>query len=381
MWLKKSLLVLQFTIAIGVFIFSMTLSKQVKYFFDTDLGYNKEQLMVITAFPKQWDSAGVARMETIRNSLKTLSSVKDASVSFEIPESMPPGVYQVIPEGSKDNQVISIQTIGVDENFGSTFGLHLTQGRFFRQKTGGFVSGETVINESALKSLGWKAAIGKHLRFSNGSGEITVVGVVNDFHLASLQTAISPLCFTHVMDNQSYRYLVVKLKAGNLNTSIAQVKARWKALSPTAPFEFFFMDEKLQSMYHAELQLKKAAGIATILMLVIVMLGIFGVLSLALTRRVREIAVRKVLGAEVHHILLLFIKQYTALLLLANLIAWPVTFYLSSRWLQQYAYRIDQRVEIYFLAGIFVSVIAFMLISIQCLKVALANPVTSLKSE
>jgi putative ABC transport system permease protein len=115
--------------------------------------------------------------------------------------------------------------------------------------------------------------------------------------------------------------------------------------------------------------------------LVIVMLGIFGVLSLALTRRVREIAVRKVLGAEVHHILLLFIKQYATLLLLANLIAWPLTFYLSSRWLQQYAYRIDQRVEIYFLAGTFVSVIAFILISFQCLKVALANPVASLKSE
>jgi len=381
MWMRKSLLVLQFTIAIVVFIFSMTISKQVKYFFDTDLGYNKEQLMVITAFPKQWDSIGVARMEMIRNSLQTLPSVKDASVSFEIPERTPPGVFQVIPEGSKDNQVLSIQAIGVDENFGSTFGLQLLQGRFFRQKIGGFVSGETVINESAMKSFGWETAIGKHLRFANGTGEITIVGVVKDFHLASLHESISPLCFTHVKDNQSYRYLAVKLKAGNLNRSIAQVKARWKELSPTAPFEFFFMDEKLQSMYQAELQLKKAAGIATVLMLVIVMLGIFGVLSLALTRRFREIAVRKVLGAEVHHILSLFIRQYAALLFLANLIAWPVTFYLSGLWLRQYVYRIEQPVEIYFLAGIFVSLVAFLLISMQCLKVALANPVNSLKSE
>ena len=380
LWMRKSLLLLQFTIAIGVFIFSMMISKQVKFFFDTDLGYNKEQLMVITAFPKQWDSAGVEKMESIRNSLEGLSVVKNASVSFEIPERTPPSVFQVIPEGSKENQLVSLQSIGVDENFGATFGLQLLEGRFFRNQIGGFVSGETVINESALKSFGWQSAVGKRLRFANG-GELTVAGVVKDFHLTSLHEAIVPLCFIHVKDNRSYRYLTVKLKAGNLSTSIAQVKTKWKELSPTAPFEFFFMDEKLQSMYQSELQLKKAAAVATGLMLLIVLLGIFGVLTLALTKRMKEIAVRKVLGAEVHHILSLFIRQYAALLVIANLIAWPLTYYLSNRWLQQYPYRIGQPLGIYFVAGIFVTLIAFLLISLQCLKVALANPVSSLKTE
>ena len=222
--------------------------------------------------------------------------------------------------------------------------------------------------------------MGKHLRFANG-GDLIVAGVIKDFHLASLHEAIAPLCFIHVKDNRSYRYLTVKLKAGNLSNSIAQVKAKWKELSPAAPFEFFFMDEKLQSMYQSELQLKKAAAIATGLMLLIVLLGIFGVLTLALTKRIKEIAVRKVLGAEVHHILSLFIRQYAALLVIANLIAWPLTYYLSNRWLQQYPYRIEQPLGIYLVAGIFVTVIAFLLISLQCLKVALANPVSSLKTE
>ena len=134
-------------------------------------------------------------------------------------------------------------------------------------------------------------------------------------------------------------------------------------------------------MYQSELQLKKAANISTGLMLLIVLLGIFGVLTLALTKRMKEIAVRKVLGAELHHILSLFIKQYAGLLLMANLIAWPLAYYFSNHWLQQYAYRIIQPVSIYFIAGIFISLIAFLLISIQCLKAALTNPVDSLKTE
>jgi len=159
------------------------------------------------------------------------------------------------------------------------------------------------------------------------------------------------------------------------------VKAKWKEISPSTPFEFSFMDEKLQAMYQSELKLKKAADVATGLMLMIVLLGIFGVLSLALNKRTREIAVRKVLGAEIHHILSLFIKQYALLLLIANLIAWPLAYYFSNQWLQQFVYRIPQGMSIYFVAGIFVAAVAFLLIGLQCLKVAVANPVKSLKVE
>jgi ABC-type antimicrobial peptide transport system permease subunit len=381
MWMRKSLLVLQFTIAIGVFIFSMTISKQVTYFFNNDLGYDKDKLMVIVAFPKQWDSAGVAKMESIRNGLLNTSAVKDASVSFDIPEKAPPGQLIVNPQGSKNNQTVSIQTISVDEKYASTYGIHLLEGKFFSNETGAFVSGEAVINESAMKSFGWKSAAGKKFSIPNGGGDVNVVGVVKDFHLESMHESIEPLAFFQVKDNRAYRYITVKLGPGLLSNSIEQVKARWKEISPLAPFEFTFMDEKLQSMYQSELQLKKASGIATGLMLLIILFGIFGVLALALTRRTKEIAVRKVLGAEIHHILSLFIKQYAGLLVIANLIAWPLTYYFSNRWLQQYAYRIIQPVSIYFIAGIFVAIIAFILISLQCLKVALANPVKSLKTE
>lgn len=381
MWMRKSLLVLQFAIAIGVFIFSMTLSKQVEYFFNQDLGYNKERLMIITAFPKKWDSAGVLRMESIRNSLLNSSAVEDASVSFDIPEKTPSGQLTVNPQGPKNNQLISLQTISVDEKFASTYGIHIKEGKFFSNQTGVFVPGEAVINETAMKAFGWNTAQGKKLDIPNGGGSVTVAGVVKDFHLTSMHESIEPLIFFQVKDNRAYRFITVKLRPGSLFKSIEHVKARWKEVSPMAPFEFLFMDDKLQSMYKSELQLKKASGIATGLMLLIILMGIFGVLALALSKRTREIAVRKVLGAEIHNILSLFIKQYAALMLISNFIAWPVTYYFSNRWLNQYAYRIVQPMSIYFVAAISVSVIAFILISLQCLKVASANPVKSLKVE
>jgi putative ABC transport system permease protein len=381
MWMKKSLLIAQFTIAIGVFIFSMILSKQVDYFFNNDLGYDKDRLMVIVAFPKQWDSIGIAKMESVRNGLLTESAVKDASVSFDIPERTPPNQLSVNPEGRKDNEPLSVESISVDEKYASTYGMQVTEGKFFSNQTGAFISGEVVINESAMKIFGWKNALGKKIRYPDAGPESVVVGVVKDFHLTSMHESIAPLVFFQVKDNRAFRFITVKLGPGNLAKSIDLVRSKWKEISPLAPFEFTFMDDKLQSMYQSELHLKKASGIATGLMLLIIIFGIFGVLALALTRRTKEIAVRKVLGAEIHHILSLFIRQYAALLLIANLIAWPVTYYFSNRWLQQYAYRIIQPLGIYFIAGIFVTIIAFVLISLQCLKVALANPVKSLKAE
>jgi ABC-type antimicrobial peptide transport system permease subunit len=371
----------QFTVAIGVFIFSMILSRQVNYFFNNDLGYNKDKLMVITAFPKQWDSAGVAKMESIRNGLLSESVIKDASVSFDIPERTPPNRIAVKPEGRGDNDPLSVETISVDEKFASTFRIQLNEGKFFSNQTGAFVSDEAVINESALKSFGWKTAIGKKIRFTDGGPDAVVTGVIKDFHLTSMQEAIEPLILFQVKSARAFRFITVKLGGGNLANAIDHVRARWKELSPTAPFEFTFMDEKLQSMYKSELQLKKASGIATGLMILIILFGIFGVLALALTRRTKEIAVRKVLGAEIYHIITLFIRQYASLLLISNLIAWPLTFYLCNWWLQQYAYRVNQPMSTYFMATLFIAIIAFALITLQCLKVALKNPVSSLKTE
>jgi len=152
-------------------------------------------------------------------------------------------------------------------------------------------------------------------------------------------------------------------------------------MSPGTPFEYSFMDEKFQSLYRSELQLKKAANISTILNLIIVFLGIFGVVAFTLTKRTKEIAVRKVLGADVRNIIALFIRDYAVLILLANLIAWPLTYIITSKWLQSYAYRVNQNILPYLFVCLFIFITAFSMIAIQCFKAGVANPVKSLRTE
>ena len=152
-------------------------------------------------------------------------------------------------------------------------------------------------------------------------------------------------------------------------------------MSPGTPFEYSFMDEKFQSMYRSELQLKKAANISTILNLIIVFLGIFGVVAFTLTKRTKEIAVRKVLGANIRNIILLFIRDYAILILLANVIAWPLTYIITNKWLQSYAYRVNHDIIPYLVVCFFIFITAFSMITIQCFKAGVANPVKSLRTE
>jgi putative ABC transport system permease protein len=179
----------------------------------------------------------------------------------------------------------------------------------------------------------------------------------------------------------SYRYLTLKLNTPDMAKAIDDIKARWKALSPTAPFVFSFMDDRFQSLYKSELQLKKTAGLATALNLVIVFLGIFGVVAFTLARREKEMAVRKVLGADIRNIILLFIQGYVWPILIANLIAWPLAYLITDRWLANYAYRISQDIAPYLFVCLIIAIMTFILIASQCFKTAVSNPVNSLRAE
>jgi ABC-type antimicrobial peptide transport system permease subunit len=380
--LRKVLLVVQFTIAVVVFIGAIYVSKQVSFVFNKDLGYNKEQLMVINALPKQWDSAGVKRMENMKSALQQLSVVKDASLSFEVPDRKPPNAIDLLPVGSTNNQPVFISGSVADKDYAATFGLHVLSGSFFNQQ-GANIPGQVVLNESAAKALGFtnQSAVNKQVKWVSANVMLTVSGVVKDYNYSTLQQKIEPVAFTNVEDALAYRFLTVKLNTSNMADAINEVKEKWKSLSPNAPFEYTFMDDNFQSLYRSELQLKSAADIATVLNLLIVFMGIFGVVAFTLTKRSKEIAVRKVLGAGVKNIILLFIKDYTALIVIANIIAWPIAYIIVNHWLQGYAYRIEQSVMPYLFAGAFVFVAALIFITLQCFKTAIGNPVESLRSE
>jgi ABC-type antimicrobial peptide transport system permease subunit len=380
--LRRVLLVTQFTIAIVVFISALNVSKQIYYVFNKDLGYNKEQLMVINALPKQWDSLGVKRMQNIKAGLEQLSFVKDASLSFEVPDRKPPNAIDLLPVGSSNNQPVFISGTIADKDYATTFGLHLKSGTFFSQQ-GANIPGQVVLNESAAKALGLSAqsAIGKQVKWVSANVLLTISGVVKDYNYSTLQQKIEPVAFTNVEDALAYRFLTVKLNTSNMPMSISSIEEKWKSLAPNSPFEYTFMDDNFQSLYQSELQLKSATTIATILNFLIVFMGIFGVVAFTLAKRSKEIAVRKVLGAGVKNIILLFIKDYALLILIANIIAWPLAYMMVNHWLQSYAYRIEQSITPYLFAGALIFVTAFIFVTLQCFKTALANPVESLRSE
>lgn len=382
--LRRSLLVVQFTLAIIIFISAMSVSKQITYLFNKDIGYDKEQLLVATAFPKQWDSIGVAKMETIRNGLITLPGVKDASIAFEVPERKPPNSVGMMAVGSSSGQPYLIATISADEHYAETFGLHLISGNFFNAGKTGYTPGQMVLNASAAKALGIDItkAPGQQIKVPSFNNSVfTIAGIIEDYNYSSMHDAIEPLAFMHTKDMQSYRYLTVKLNTTHIDKTIAAIKGKWTALAPGAPFEYFFMDDKFQKLYQSELQLKKATQTATVLNLIIMFMGIFGVVAFTLVKRNKEIAVRKVLGASIKNILTLFIKDYAWLILIANIIAWPLAYFATENWLQNFAYRMPQHISTYLFVMLFIFLVAFGFIAVQCLKVAISNPVKSLRTE
>ncbi len=380
--LRRVLLVIQFTIAIVVFISALNISKQISYVFNKDVGYNKEQLMVISALPKQWDSTGLKRMENIKSALQQFSFVRDASLSFDVPDRKPPNAIDLLPVGSSISQPVFISGTVADKDYATTFGLHILSGCFFNQQ-GANIPLQVVLNESAVKALGFttESAIGKKVKWVSANTMLTVSGVIKDYNYSSLQQKIEPVAFTNIHDAPTYRFLTVKLNASNMVNAIREVQQKWKLLLPNSPFEYTFMDDNFKSLYKSELQLKSAADIATILNLLIVFMGIFGVVAFTLAKRSKEIAVRKVLGAGAKNIVLLFVKDYVPIILIANIIAWPLAYMMISHWLQSYAYRIEQSVTPYLFAGAFVFIATFIFITLQCFKTAIANPVDSLRTE
>jgi ABC-type lipoprotein release transport system permease subunit len=307
----------------------------------------------------------------------TVPGVRSASLSFEVPDRIPPGGIDLLPEGS--SQITVVHSIVADENFARTFGLNLSQGNFFSNYRNGAARNEIILNKTAAKLLGVHS-VNKKVRMPSGQ-TFTVAGIVNDFNYSSFQQSIGPMAFIHIKDSPQYRYMTFKIAGGNMERTIAALKAKWRSLLPNAPFEYNFMDERFKALYQSEVQLKKATRLATILNLVIVFMGIFGVMAFTLARRNKEIAVRKVLGAESINIVLLFFKDYAILILIANVIAWPLAYWATNQWLQNYAYRMPQNIMPY--AGVFVTVAlsTFLFVTILCLKATQANPVKNLRTE
>ncbi|UFH54222.1 ABC transporter permease [Spirosoma sp. KNUC1025] len=382
--LRRALIVFQFTVAIFVFVGAMVIGKQVAYFFSKDLGYQKDQVMTVASVPRDWSKAGVQRLEGIRNQLARVPGVRDVSFSFEIPDGKSSGSGRLFQQGRDSSSAAVVTVMTTDEQFAQTYGLHMNEGQFFHANGAGYDSTRVVLNESAVKALGWTGpakAMGQFVRFQGSDRTYRVAGVLKDFHFGSLHQAINPLIFLHVRANPIYRYFSFKLAPGHLHETVEAIGKEWSRLFPDAPFEYSFMDNTLQKLYQTEIQLQKASRLATSLALAIVLLGVLGLVSLNVTRRTREIGIRKVLGASTLGIVHLFMKEFVLILLVANVFAWPIAYYLLRDWLTHFAYQMDLSWSPFVLVAIVLALLTGGVVSTQAIRAALANPVKSLKTE
>ena len=381
-WVRKGLVGVQFSIALIVLISASIITKQVDYFFGKELGYDKEYVLSAQV-PRDWSLEGVQKMKTIRNEFEKLPQVKAATLSYEIPNGnfgMQQSFHKV---GAAISEAISMKSLSIDDQYLTTYKIDLVAGdalNTFNQND----STSVIINQKAALAFGWKnpeEAIGKQIKIGNQSTHYTVKGVTDDFHFGSMHQKIQPLALFDVRATSVYRYLSFRMHSNDIEASLLAVQLKWNQLLPSAPFEYNFMDETLQRLYASEIQLKNAIYNGSLLSLLIVFLGIFGLVSLNIHNRIREIGIRKVLGASAATIISLFLKEFLIIITIAGILAFPLAYYIMSDWLQNYAYTIAISFEPFMYAILGLSLLLMVLIALLTWKSASVNPIKSLRTE
>ncbi len=384
--MRKGLVSFQFATATIVFAGALIISRQIRLFFSKELGYDKE-FIVSAQLPRDWSLKGVQHMEVVRQGFADLPEVKDVALSYEIPNGNNGGSARIYRVGGDSTRAVIFQRLVTDEHYSSTYRIPMMAGIFFNAagESAGQDSMRVVINETAARSLGWQdpaAAVGQSIKFSGVAGQsFTVSGITRDFHFDGMGSAIQPYIFVHVSLAAAYRYFSFKLRPGNMAERMDVLQKKWATLLPGAAFEYQFMDETLQKLYSSELQLRSASSAATILAFIIVLLGVLGMVTISVQKRTKEIAIRKVIGASVPGIIRLFIREFVPLLLLAGLVASPLAYWIMQRWLNDYATRITITPWPFVLAIVCLGLVMTILIVVQTVRAALANPVKSLKTE
>ncbi|MBS1661202.1 MAG: ABC transporter permease [Bacteroidetes bacterium] len=381
-WLRKILAGFQFCLACIVIIAAVVVTRQIAYFFGQDLGYQKEYV-VSSQVPRDWTPEGVTKMQAVRDQFARLPEVAQVSLAYEIPDGMNQGRGPVYRAEQDSTHAVVAQFMETDEYYVDVYQVRMKAGTFL---TSAMASDPTkvVINEAGIKALGWKTpeeALGRKMRFVGFPDVCTIAGITADYHFSSMQQKIPPIIYGHVKLFNTYRYLSFRLRPGNVGAAIKSIEKKWASVLPGSSFEYRFMDETLRLLYKSELQLQRAAYVATFLSLLIVLLGVTAFVSMSIRKRTKEIGIRKVLGASVGNIMGLFVKDFLWVLVLAGLIACPIAWTVMHQWLDSYAYRISLTAVPFIASVLALMAVTLGLIVFQTAKAGNMSPVKSLKTE
>ncbi|MES1216389.1 MAG: ABC transporter permease [Bacteroidota bacterium] len=373
---RKALVVFQFGISVLLIISVTVVMKQMHYVRNTDLGFNKEQSMIVKLDNgKIWE-----KKIDFKKQLEADPAV--ASVSLMTGE--PGGFHDTygFEAEAKPGEKLMLNTEFSDFEYAKTLGLKIIAGRDFSATFPTDSSSAVLINRAAATILGYtpQQAVGKWIKeTSNDTTRRTIVGVLEDFHYASLKQVIGPLVVSTRQDDR--RLALVKLKTAQVQQAVERIGKLYRANAPDFPFEYNFLDEKYDQLYKSEIKQESLLSIFSAIAICIACLGLFGLASYTAIKRTKEIGVRKVLGSSVENIVLLLSKDLLKPVILGTIIAAPVGYFIMQKWLQGFAYRTDIQWWLFVIAAIIAVLIALVTVSVQAIKAALANPVKSLRTE
>jgi putative ABC transport system permease protein len=377
--LRKLLVVAQFAVSVIILVATITAFKQLAYIRESHLGFNKENLLHIKVRNRaQWRG----KTELLKQEFLRIPSVRAATASLNfMGEELDASDVRLAHAPAGNNHLLSVAV--VDYDYIETMQLQMVAGRAFSRAYATDTSAAFIINEAAVRQFGWHRAaeaIGQKLEYLGG-GRTTepIIGVVKDFHFASLHQQVQPLiimCWPSMLSSVS-----VRIQAGNMAKTLASIAHTWRALSPDFPFEYEFADEALAKHYKQDETAGRLFSLFAIVAISIACMGLFGLASFTTVRRTKEIGIRKVLGAGTYTVVWLLIREFLGLSLLAILVACPLAYYAVYVWLQNFAYHVPVNIPAFIYAGSGVLLVTIITVSYQSIKAALANPVNSLRSE
>ncbi len=372
---RKVLVVFQFSISIILIVGTLVVYRQLDYLRNKKLGYDHEQVVVVPI-----KGGGLLeRRQTLKQALLQNASVSRVTFTSRYPGIGTWGTVARRPD-RPEVQVTDMKVFLSDYDYIETLDIARAAGRSFSPQMDADTTRDVIINETASRALGWMPdeAVGKTINyFRNRSG--TIIGVVKDFHFQTLHMGMQPLMLVHAPEG--YGYAMMRIAAHDIGDTLDDVKRIWTGFAPEWPFEYLFLDDNFDKQYRAEQRLGKIFGAFGFIAVLIAYLGLFGLAAFTAGRRTREIGIRKVLGATASGIVNLLSREFVKLVLVANLIAWPVAYVAMNKWLQSFAYRVDLGWWIFALAGALALLIALLTVSAQAIKAALANPVEALRYE
>ncbi|MGH7493756.1 MAG: FtsX-like permease family protein [bacterium] len=382
-WLRNTLVIFQFAASVILIVGTIVVKNQLQFIQTKNLGFDKEQVIVLHDAYALGDNLRAFKNEVLRN-----PNVLSGTVSGYLPVSSNRSDTGFWPEGTRSGEnAVSMQIWNVDYDYVRTMGMEIAKGRDFSEAFGAD-SSAIILNEKAAKAFGFDDPLGKLIytfAWTPGQGvdpnkfeKYTVVGVVNDFHFSSLKENISAL---GLRLGRSRGLMSFRFKAENTAALIAYLESKWKEFAPDQPFAYSFLDQRFGAMYKTERRVGDIFSVFAGLAIFTACLGLLGLASFTAEQRTKEIGIRKVLGATVGSVTTLLSKDFVKLVLVANLLAWPLAYFMMNRWLQDFAYRIHISWWMFALAVGLSLLIALLTVSTQAIKAALANPVETLRYE